>query len=70
MKKPKPTPVMPEPSSAEVQDALPKSETIHLRVTKAEKADVRVAASGLHLSITDYLLGCHRVVAAKLRPQR
>jgi uncharacterized protein (DUF1778 family) len=56
---------VPEPSLAEIQATLPKSETIHLRVTKAEKAAIRAAAGSLHLSITEYLLKCHTVVAAK-----
>jgi hypothetical protein len=42
-----------EPSVAEVQASLPKSETIHLRVSKAEKAAIRATAGALHLSITE-----------------
>ena len=56
---------LPEPTLLEIQATLPKSETIHLRVTKAEKAAIRAAAGSLHLSITEYLLKCHTVVAAK-----
>ena len=57
---------IPEPSLAEVQATLPKSETIHLRVTRAEKAAIRATAGALHLSITEYLLKCHSVVAGKI----
>jgi len=57
---------MPDPSLGEIQATLPKSETIHLRVTKAEKAAIRAAAGALHLSITEYLLKSHAVVAAKI----
>jgi len=57
---------IPEPSLAEIQATLPKSETVHLRVTKAEKAAIRATAGAVRLSITDYLLRCHAVVAAKM----
>jgi len=57
---------MPKPSLAKIQATLPKSQTIHLRVTKAEKAVIRSTAGALHLSITEYLLKCHAVVAAKI----
>jgi hypothetical protein len=58
---------LPKPSREEIQATLPKSETIHLRVTKAEKTAIRATAGTLHLSITEYLLKCHAVVAAKIR---
>jgi hypothetical protein len=57
---------IPEPSLEEIQATLPKSETIHLRVTKAEKIAIRYTAGSLNLSITEYLLKCHQVVFAKL----
>jgi uncharacterized protein (DUF1778 family) len=57
---------IPEPTTTEVKDGLAKTETIHLRLTKIEKQDIRQTAQGLHLSITEYLLKCHAVVAAKL----
>jgi uncharacterized protein (DUF1778 family) len=57
---------IPEPSLEDIKAALPKSETIHLRVTTTEKEAVRTTATSLHLSITEYLLKCHAVVAAKI----
>lgn len=57
---------MPEPSLADIQATLPKAETVHLRVTKTEKAAIRATAGELRLSITEYLLKCHAVVAAKI----
>jgi hypothetical protein len=61
------TPTISAPSIEEVRRRILKDETIQLRVTKAEKETIRVVASGLHLSTTEYLLKCHEVVAAKLR---
>jgi uncharacterized protein (DUF1778 family) len=58
---------IPKPSLEEIQATLPKSETIHLRVTKDEKNAIRATAGALRLSITEYLLKCHSVVAAKIR---
>ncbi len=58
---------VPQPTLQEVQGILPKSETIHLRVSTKEKGEIVATASGLHLTITEYLLKCHTVVAAKLR---
>jgi hypothetical protein len=58
---------IPEPSLEEIQATLPKTETIHLRVTKAEKNAIRATAGALRLSITEYLLKCHSVVSDKLR---
>ena len=58
---------VPEPSLAEIQATLPKSETIHLRVTKAEKEAIRTTSTSIHLSITEYLLKCHAVIAAKIK---
>jgi uncharacterized protein (DUF1778 family) len=63
-------PAIPEPSLAEVQATLPKSETIHLRVTKAEKTAIRATAGALRLSITEYLLKCHAIVAGKIGRNR
>lgn len=57
----------PEPTLGEIQATLPKSETIHLRVTKVEKSAIRATAEALRLSITEYLLKCHIVVEKKLR---
>jgi len=61
---------MPELSLADIQATLPKSETVHLRVTKAEKTAIRATAGALRLSITEYLLKCHAVVAGKIRRNR
>ncbi len=66
MKKAKPSRTIPEPSEAEVLAALPKSETVQIRVTKKEKDEIVACADTVGLTRTDYLLACHRVVAAKL----
>lgn len=56
----------PQPTSDEVKARVLKSDTIQLRLTKVEKDEIRRVASRLSLSITDYILKCHEVVAAKL----
>ncbi len=66
----KPKAAIPEPSSEEIQAALPKSETIHLRVTKDEKSSIRATSGALRLSITEYLLKCHAVVEGKISRNR
>jgi hypothetical protein len=60
------TPTISAPSIEEVKRRILKEETIQLRVTKVEKEKIRLVASGLHLSTTEYLLKCHEVVSAKL----
>ena len=60
------TEVFPQPTAEEVKARVLKSDTIQLRLTKVEKDEIRRVASRLSLSITDYILKCHEVVAAKL----
>ncbi len=57
----------PEPNLAEIQSALPKSKTVQLRVTDAEKAEIKETANKLRLTMTEYLLKCHSVIEGKLR---
>ncbi len=66
MKKRKPALTIPKPTPAEIQATLLKSQTIQLRVTDAEKTEIVACAKLLKLTQTDYLLGCHAVVAAKI----
>jgi hypothetical protein len=61
---------IPEPSLAEIKASLPKTDTIHLRLTTVEKEEIRATAKGSHLTVTEYLLKCHQVVLAKLRKDR
>jgi hypothetical protein len=63
----KAAPAIPEPTLQEIHATLPKSETVHLRVTKVEKAEIRSTATALRLSITEYLVKCHELIASKLR---
>ena len=58
---------IPAPSQAEVADALPKGETVQLRLSATEKEGIRKAASACGRTISEYLLECHRVVARKLK---
>jgi len=53
-------------TSAEVHAALPKSQTIQLRLSVTEKAAVKAAATACGRSVSEYLLECHRLVAEKL----
>jgi len=58
--------IIPEPSLVEIKANLPKTEAIHLRLTTAEKEEIKATATSLHLTVTEYLLKCHAVVAAKI----
>ena len=60
------TEAFPQPTSDEVKARVLRTETIQLRLTKIEKDEIRRVASRLSLSIKDYILKCHEVVAAKL----
>lgn len=66
MKKPKRSRAIPEPSEAEVAAVLPKTQTIQLRVSVKDKDEIVACSDLLRLTRTDYLLGCHKVVAGKL----
>lgn len=66
MKKVKASRPIPEPTEGEVAAALPKSETVQIRVTKLEKEEIVASAAMVGLTQTDYLLSCHRVVSRKL----
>jgi hypothetical protein len=61
------TPEIPAPSIEEVKRRILKDETIQLRVTKVEKEKIRLVATGLHLTTTEYLLKCHEVVSETLK---
>lgn len=54
---------IPAPSQAEVADALPKDQTVQLRLSSVEKAAIKKAASACGRTVTEYLLECHRLVA-------
>jgi uncharacterized protein (DUF1778 family) len=53
-------------TTAEVHAALPKTQTIQLRLSDREKDAVKAAASACGRSVSEYLLECHRLVADKL----
>ena len=57
---------LPKPTEQQVKSAVLKSETVHLRVTKNEKDEIKKTAGALHLSITEYLLKCHGLIAEQL----
>jgi len=46
---------------------VPKSEIINLRVTEAEKEEIRAVADALGLTGAGYLLALHREVRDRLR---
>ena len=60
------TKALPKPTEQQVKAAVLKSETVHLRVTKNEKEEIKRTAGALHLSITEYLLKCHGLIADQL----
>lgn len=51
---------------AEVSAALPKSQTVQLRLAPKEKEAIKAAATACGRSVSEYLLECHRLVADKL----
>jgi uncharacterized protein (DUF1778 family) len=57
---------LPAVTAQEAAAAVRKQEVIFLRVTAREKEAIKQAAMALRLSITEYLLRCHGLVAEKL----
>lgn len=57
---------LPEPTKEEAANRVLKTETIQMRLTACEKEEIRRTAESFHLSLTEYLLKCHAVIAAKL----
>lgn len=60
---------LPTVTSQEAAAAVQKPEVIFLRVTSREKESVKQAATALRLSVTEYLMRCHGLVAEKLNQQ-
>ena len=58
---------IPAPTPAEVQEALPKDQTVQLRLSSVEKDAIKKAASACGRTVTEYLLECHRIVSRKLK---
>lgn len=67
MKKTKNSVPIPTASEAESVRRAPSDQWIQMRVTTEEKEDIVSASNMVNRNVTDYLLQCHRVVAAKLR---
>lgn len=63
---PKRLPESVAPSDAEVTSAMLRSETLSLRLTKDEKASMIAAKAAAGLTLTEYIVSCHRLVAPKL----
>lgn len=57
---------LPTVTKAEVQERLPKSEAILLRLSVRDKDAITEAAKSVHLTATEYLVKCHELVSAKL----
>jgi uncharacterized protein (DUF1778 family) len=51
------------PSRAEVEEILLKTETLNLRLSPADKQEIREAAAAAGLTLTEYLVQAHRLVA-------
>ena len=63
-------PGLPSPTVEAVDRSLRKTETLNLRLTPTEKEGLRVAASSVGMSISEYVLKCHEVVAEALKRGR
>jgi Mobilization protein NikA len=58
---------IPAPTQAEVAEALPKDQTVQLRLSPTEKEAIKEAASACGRTVSEYLLACHQLVARKLK---
>jgi len=54
---------LPVPPVATIKRMLRKTETLSFRLTPEEKEGLRVAASSVGMSISDYVVKCHEAVA-------
>jgi hypothetical protein len=61
---------LPSPTVEAVNRSLRKTETLNLRLTPTEKEGLRAAASSVGMSISEYMVKCHEVVAEVLKGGR
>jgi hypothetical protein len=57
---------LPVPPVATIRRMLRKTETLSFRLTPEEKEGLRVAASSVGMSISEYVVKCHEAVAKNL----
>ena len=50
-----------------VRDLMVKTETIQMRVTAVDKDEIKKAAQKCRLSVSEYLIRSHQVIAQRLR---
>ena len=62
--KPETLPVIP---AGEVAKWMAKTATVNIRLTPGDKAAMERAASSLGMTVTEYLVRCHSLVARHLR---
>lgn len=67
MKKKPDSVTLPTMKADEIQEWLPKTETVQLRVSVKDKASIVEAAQSLHLTTTEYMLKCHELISSKLK---
>ncbi len=67
MKKRKDSPALPSVTKEDVQRQLPKKKAILLRLSESDKDAIDTAAKSVHLTATEYLVTCHRLVSTKLK---
>ena len=58
---------LPAVTTTEIFEAIRKTETVQLRLSASEKEAIRKAATKSGRTVTEYLLECHRLVAAKIK---
>jgi hypothetical protein len=51
----------------EVNQRLPKTKGIFLRLSEQDRTSIIEAAKSVHLTATEYLVKCHELVSAKIR---
>ena len=57
---------LPSVSKKRVQAELVKSETVQIRVSPNDKAAMKKAAGLCRLSVSEYLIRCHKLVSERL----
>ncbi len=61
---------LPGVSRKRVREELVKSETVQLRVSPRDKAEMKKAANFCRLSVSEYLIRCHRIAWDRLSESR
>lgn len=59
-------PALPDVTARDVARGMAKTATINLRVTEYDKEEMAASASAAGMTLTEYLIQCHRLVARRI----